>query len=64
MTGNPGPGKLTLYLGIGMLVLSQLCISVFPKVGLGISELFLQIWNETGCFHGQIWRRRRICHNI
>ena len=29
-------------------------------IGLGISELFLQIWNETGCFHGQICRRTRI----
>ena len=34
------------------------------NLGLGISELFLQIWNKTGCFHGQIWCRTRICQNI
>ena len=39
-------------------------ISAQLMLGLGISELFLQIWNETGCFHGQIWRRTRICQNI
>ena len=33
-------------------------------LGIGLSELFLQIWNKTGCFYGQIWRRTRICQNI